>query len=104
MPAGGYGIALVTNTGMISGDDAVVITDGLIDIIEGRPDAGAVPFTMTADLWLGGLTLLNLGLGFLGSAVPAAGPAAVRTAPCGARSYGWPPTRCRSRSSPASPI
>ncbi|MEV6866812.1 serine hydrolase domain-containing protein [Streptosporangium subroseum] len=66
LPAGGYGIAVVTNTGMISGDDAVIITDGLIDIIEGRPDAGAVPFTTTADPWLGGLTLLNLGLGSVG--------------------------------------
>ena len=43
LPASGYGIAVVTNTGMISGDDAVILTDGLIDIIEGRPDAGAVP-------------------------------------------------------------
>jgi CubicO group peptidase (beta-lactamase class C family) len=66
LPAGGYGIAVVTNTGMVSGDDAVLITGGLIDIIEGRPDAADVPFTMTADPWLGGLALLNLGLGFVG--------------------------------------
>ncbi|WP_063766317.1 serine hydrolase domain-containing protein [Streptosporangium amethystogenes] len=66
LPASGYGIAVVTNTGMISGDDAVILTDGLIDIIEGRPDAGTVPFTTTADPWLAGLTLLNLGLGLLG--------------------------------------
>ena len=66
LPASGYGIAVVTNTGMISGDDATIIADGLIDIIEGRPDAGAVPFSTTADPWLGGLTLLNLGLGLAG--------------------------------------
>ncbi|MFC4592437.1 serine hydrolase domain-containing protein [Sphaerisporangium corydalis] len=66
LPTSGYGMAVVTNTGMISGDDAVIITDGLIDILEGRPDAGAVPFTTTADPWLAGLTLLNLGLGVLG--------------------------------------
>ncbi len=66
LPTGGYGIAVVTNTGMTSGDDAVLITDGLIDLIEGRPDAAAVPFTMTADPWLAALTLLNLGLGFVG--------------------------------------
>ncbi|MFF5110456.1 serine hydrolase domain-containing protein [Streptosporangium sp. NPDC000509] len=66
LPASGYGIAVVTNTGMISGDDAVILTDGLVDLIEGRPDAGAVPFSMTADPWLGGLALLNLGLGFVG--------------------------------------
>ncbi|MGV9302369.1 serine hydrolase domain-containing protein [Nonomuraea sp. NPDC003727] len=66
LPASRYGIAVVTNTGMISGDDALLITNGLIDIIEGRPDAGAAPFTMTADPWLAGLTVLNLGLGLLG--------------------------------------
>ena len=66
LPASGYGIAVVTNTGMISGDDALIITNGLIDIIEGRPDAHAASFTTTTDPWLGGLTLLNLGLGFLG--------------------------------------
>ncbi|GAA3147218.1 serine hydrolase domain-containing protein [Nonomuraea roseoviolacea] len=66
LPQSGYGIAVVTDTGMISGDDALLITDGLIDIIEGRPDAGAAPFTMSADPWLAGLSLLNLGLGVLG--------------------------------------
>ncbi|GAA3443292.1 serine hydrolase domain-containing protein [Planomonospora venezuelensis] len=66
LPASGYGIAVVTNTGMVSGDDALIITDGLIDLLEGRPDAGAVPLAMTADLWLGGLALLNLVLGSIG--------------------------------------
>lgn len=66
LPTSRYGIAVVTNTGMISGDDAVLITDGLIDILEGRPDAQAVPFTTTADPWLAGLTLLNLALGAWG--------------------------------------
>ncbi|MFC4122109.1 serine hydrolase domain-containing protein [Nonomuraea zeae] len=66
LPASRYGIAVVTNTGMISGDDALIITDGLIDLIEGRSGAGAAPFTMTADLWLAGLTVLTLGLGLLG--------------------------------------
>ncbi|GAA3601204.1 serine hydrolase domain-containing protein [Nonomuraea rosea] len=66
LPASRYGIAVVTNTGMISGDDALIITGGLIDLIEGRPGAGAAPFTTTADPWLAGLTVLNLGLGLLG--------------------------------------
>lgn len=66
LPASGYGIAVVTNTGMISGDDALLISDGLIDILEGRPDAAAAPFTDVADPWLGGLSLLNLALGVLG--------------------------------------
>lgn len=66
LPGSGYGIAVVTNTGMVSGDDSVIITDGLIDILEGRPDQAGEPFTSTADLVLGGLTLLALALGALG--------------------------------------
>lgn len=54
-----------TNTGMISGDDAPLITNGLIDPIEGRPNAGAAPFTLTADPWPAALSVLNLGLGVL---------------------------------------
>lgn len=66
LPGGEWGIAVVTNTGMISGDDALIISDGLVDMIEGRPDANAAPFTTSADPWLGGLSLLNLGLGLTG--------------------------------------
>ncbi|MEU7909611.1 serine hydrolase domain-containing protein [Microbispora bryophytorum] len=66
LPGSGWGIAVVTNTGMISGDDALIISDGLVDLIEGRPDAGAAPFTMKTDPWLGGLSLLNLALGVTG--------------------------------------
>ncbi|GAA3467343.1 serine hydrolase domain-containing protein [Nonomuraea roseola] len=66
LPDSQYGIAVVTNTGMVSGDDALLITDGLIDIVEGRSDTGAAPFTMTADLWLAGLSVLTVGLGILG--------------------------------------
>ncbi|MEV4164449.1 serine hydrolase domain-containing protein [Nonomuraea dietziae] len=66
LPESEYGIAVVTNTGMVSGDDALLITNGLIDVVEGRPVAGAAPFTMSADLWLAGLSVLNLGLGSLG--------------------------------------
>ncbi len=66
LPGSGYGIAVVTNTGMISGDDALIISDGLVDLIEGRPGAGAAPFTTSVDPWLGALSLLNLGLGLAG--------------------------------------
>ncbi|MFC4060880.1 serine hydrolase domain-containing protein [Planomonospora corallina] len=66
LPASGYGIAVVTNTGMVSGDDALVLSDGLVDLVEGRPDAGAVPLSTAADPWLAGLALLNLGLGAAG--------------------------------------
>lgn len=66
LPGSGYGIAVVANTGMISGDDALLISDGLVDLIEGRPDAGAVPLSADADPWLGGLTLLTLALGVAG--------------------------------------
>ncbi|WP_182884377.1 serine hydrolase domain-containing protein [Microbispora sp. H10885] len=66
LPASGYGIAVVTNTGMVSGDDALIISDGVTGMIEGRPDTDAAPFTMSADYWLAGLSLLNLALGVAG--------------------------------------
>ncbi|MFI6815903.1 serine hydrolase domain-containing protein [Nonomuraea sp. NPDC050328] len=66
LPGSGYGIAVVTNTGMVAGDDALLISDGLIDLLEGRPDSGLEPLSLTADLWLAGLTVLTLALGVLG--------------------------------------
>ncbi|MFI6297683.1 serine hydrolase domain-containing protein [Nonomuraea sp. NPDC050790] len=66
LPGSGYGIAVVTNTGMVSGDDASIIADGLVDLAEGRPDQGLAPFTATADPILAGMTLLTLALGVLG--------------------------------------
>src|SRR5690606_114282 len=61
LPDSRHRIARVTNTGIVPG-----AADGLTDLIEGRPSAGAAPFTMTADLWLGALTLLSAALGVLG--------------------------------------
>ncbi|MFI6910256.1 serine hydrolase domain-containing protein [Nonomuraea sp. NPDC050394] len=66
LPGSGYGIAVVTNTGMMSGDDAAIIADGLIDLAEGRPDRQLAPFTSSADPILAGMTLLTLALGALG--------------------------------------
>lgn len=72
LPERKIGIAVVSNTGMVSGDDSAGIADGLRDLAEGRPARIEKPFTMTADYVLAALTLLALGLGTLGT-VRAAG-------------------------------
>ncbi|WP_405823981.1 serine hydrolase domain-containing protein [Streptomyces sp. NBC_00838] len=61
------GIAVVSNTGMVSGDDSVGISDGLRDLAEGRAAEIREPFSVTADYVLAALTLLALGLGTLGT-------------------------------------
>ncbi len=66
LPDSGIGIAVVTNTGMVSGDDAPQLAEGLIELAEGRPPEVAEPFSMTADWVLAGLTLLAAGLGVRG--------------------------------------
>ncbi|MFI6505014.1 serine hydrolase domain-containing protein [Nonomuraea typhae] len=66
LPGSGYGIAVVTNTGMMSGDDAAILAEGLVDVLEGRPGRQGAPFTDSADPYLAGLTLLTLALGGLG--------------------------------------
>ncbi|MEU7986626.1 serine hydrolase domain-containing protein [Streptosporangium canum] len=66
LPGGGYGIAVVTNTGMSPEDDSALITQGLVDLTEGKTPEPAAPFTMTADLVLAALTFLALALGVLG--------------------------------------
>ncbi|MFD8119592.1 serine hydrolase domain-containing protein [Streptomyces albidoflavus] len=66
LPASGVGIAVVTNTGMVSGDDAPLLVDGLVDLAEGRTPADRAPFTDTADPVLGVLSLLALGLAVRG--------------------------------------
>ncbi len=67
LPDSGIGIAIVTNTGMISGDDAAVMLDGLIDLTEGKSPTVETPFTMKADYVLAALTLLAIALGTLGA-------------------------------------
>lgn len=67
LPDRKIGIAVVSNTGMISGDDSVGIADGLRDLAEGRSPEIREPFTMTADHVLAALTVLALGLGTLGA-------------------------------------
>ncbi|MET9551729.1 serine hydrolase domain-containing protein [Streptomyces sp. NPDC006645] len=67
LPEREIGIAVVSDTGMISGDDSAGIADGLRDLAEGRSPEIRKPFTMTADWFLAALTLLALGLGTLGT-------------------------------------
>ncbi|MEU0696407.1 serine hydrolase domain-containing protein [Streptomyces niveus] len=67
LPDRRVGIAVVSNTGMVSGDDSAGIADGLRDLAEGRPAEIREPFTMNADPVLAALTLLALGLGTLGA-------------------------------------
>ncbi|MEW1794927.1 serine hydrolase domain-containing protein [Streptomyces niveus] len=67
LPEQKVGIAVVSNTGMLSGDDSAGIADGLRDLAEGRTPEIREPFTTTADPVLAALTLLALGLGTLGT-------------------------------------
>ncbi|WP_405609822.1 serine hydrolase domain-containing protein [Streptomyces sp. NBC_01508] len=67
LPEGKVGIAVVSDTGMVSGDDSAGIADGLRDLAEGRSPEIREPFTLTADYVLAALTLLALGLGTLGT-------------------------------------
>ncbi|RJL31289.1 serine hydrolase domain-containing protein [Bailinhaonella thermotolerans] len=66
LPASGYGVAVVANTGFISGDDALLMAEELAELAEGRTPSGSEPFTMTADPVLAVLTLVALALGVLG--------------------------------------
>ncbi|UUU32328.1 beta-lactamase family protein [Streptomyces sp. CA-210063] len=66
LPDSGIGIAVVTNTGLISGDDAAQISTGLVDLARGKNAEVAKPFSMTADWVLAALTLLAAGLGIRG--------------------------------------
>ncbi|GGV69633.1 serine hydrolase [Streptomyces griseoloalbus] len=66
LPEIGVGIAVVTNTGLIAGDDAAQISLGLVDLARGRSPEVAKPFSMTADWFLLALTLLAAGLGVRG--------------------------------------
>ncbi len=66
LPDSRIGIAVVTDTGMISGDDAPQILQGLVDLAQGEHPEVAEPFSMTADWVLAALTLLAVGLGVRG--------------------------------------
>ncbi|MFE9662909.1 serine hydrolase [Streptomyces sp. NPDC005955] len=72
LPEQGIGIAVVTNTGMIAGDDAPQIVEGLVDLARGEEPEVSAPFSMTADWVLAAFTLLAAGLGVRG--VVRAGP------------------------------
>ncbi|MFD8256885.1 serine hydrolase domain-containing protein [Streptomyces werraensis] len=66
LPDSGVGIAVVTNTGMLAGDDAAQITSGLVDLAQGVEPEVEKPFSMTADWVLAALTVVALGLGVRG--------------------------------------
>ncbi|TDC72183.1 class A beta-lactamase-related serine hydrolase [Streptomyces hainanensis] len=66
LPDSGVGIAVVANTGMIAGDDAQLIADGLVRLAQGETPTVQRPFSMTADPVLAVLTLLAIGLAVLG--------------------------------------
>lgn len=66
LPGRKVGIAVVTNTGMITGDDAPQIVQGLAGLARGEEPEVAEPFSMTADWVLAVLTLLATGLGVRG--------------------------------------
>ncbi|MEV6132438.1 serine hydrolase domain-containing protein [Streptomyces violaceusniger] len=66
LPDSRTGIAIVANTGMISGDDAAVMLEGLVDLAQGKSPAVRTPFTMKADYVLAALTLAAIALGTLG--------------------------------------
>ncbi|GGT56050.1 serine hydrolase [Streptomyces matensis] len=66
LPASGVGIAVVTNTGMLAGDDAARITSGLVDLARGMEPEVEKPFSMTADWVLAALTVAAVGLGVRG--------------------------------------
>ncbi|MEU1284517.1 serine hydrolase domain-containing protein [Kitasatospora sp. NPDC005856] len=66
LPSSRVGIAVVTNTGMVSGDDAQQIAEGLVAVAQGKHPEVEEPFTMTADWVLLALTVLALALGLRG--------------------------------------
>ncbi|WUU82881.1 beta-lactamase family protein [Streptomyces cellulosae] len=67
LPGSGVGIAVVTNTGMLAGDDAAQITSGLVDLARGVEPEVERPFSMTADWVLAALTVAAVGLGVRGA-------------------------------------
>lgn len=52
---------------MISGDDAAVMLQGLVDLARGKSPTVRTPFVMKADYALAALTLLAVALGLLGA-------------------------------------
>lgn len=67
LPSSGTGIAVVTNTGTGSGDDAANLASGLADLARGGDGATGDPFTLVADPVLAVLTLLAAALGVRGT-------------------------------------
>ncbi|MDS0139143.1 MULTISPECIES: serine hydrolase domain-containing protein [unclassified Amycolatopsis] len=63
---GGYGIAVLANTGLALDNDAELLAQGLASLLEGGTPEPALPAGVVADRVLGALALLVVGLAVLG--------------------------------------
>lgn len=66
LPESGYGIAVLTNTGLSVENDSAVLADGLVDLVTGHDPGARRPGGSYADWVLAGLTVVVLALGVLG--------------------------------------
>ncbi|MFB9688500.1 serine hydrolase domain-containing protein [Amycolatopsis plumensis] len=63
---GGYGVAVVANTGMALDNEAELLADGLASLLEGGAPEPATPAGVVADRVLGALALVAVALAVLG--------------------------------------
>ncbi|MBE1498330.1 CubicO group peptidase (beta-lactamase class C family) [Amycolatopsis lexingtonensis] len=63
---GGYGVAVMANTGMALDNEAELLAQGLADLLEGGAPEVSLPAGVVADWVLGGLALIAAGLAVLG--------------------------------------
>ncbi|GAA4203350.1 serine hydrolase domain-containing protein [Actinocatenispora rupis] len=66
LPDSGYGIAVLTNTGLSIDNDSAELADGLVDLVTGHDPGHPAPAGTTADRVLLGLTVLLAALAVLG--------------------------------------
>ncbi|HEY3505970.1 MAG TPA: serine hydrolase domain-containing protein [Actinocatenispora sp.] len=66
LPASGYGIAVLTNTGLSLDNDSAELADGLVDLVSGHDPGKPRPSGTYVDWVLGGLTLAVAALAVLG--------------------------------------
>jgi hypothetical protein len=63
---GGYGVAVLANTGMALDNDAQLLAEGLASLLDGGAPEPALPAGVVADRVLGALALVAVGLAVLG--------------------------------------
>lgn len=66
MPGSGYAVVVLLNSFTVWHEHAYSLSDGIIEITEGRDPQVGAPVATIIDLSLGGLTVLVAGLGVLG--------------------------------------